>query len=66
MIKSCYLLEETSMGDVVTNRNLLWKKSYIRPIFKSGKKSQVENYRGVAVQCTILKILNSIIAKHLN
>lgn len=30
------------------------------------KKSQVENYRGVAIQCVIPKILDSIIAKHLN
>lgn len=44
----------------------IWKKSYVRPIFKSGKKSQIENYRGVAIQCTIPKILDLIIAKHLN
>lgn len=33
---------------------------------KVEKKSQVENYRGVAIQCVIPKILDSIIAKHLN
>lgn len=44
----------------------IWKKSYIRPIYKNGKKSQIENYRGVAVQCIIPKMLDSILAKHLN
>lgn len=44
----------------------IWKKTYIRPIHKSGKKSQVENYRSVAIQCTIPRILDLIIAKHLN
>lgn len=45
---------------------LIWKQSFIRPIFKSGKKSLVDNYRGVAVQCTIPKLLDSIVAKHIN
>lgn len=58
----------TLLSESFSSQNVpdLWKKSYIRPIFKSGKKSNVENYRGVAVQCTIAKILDSIIAKHLN
>lgn len=57
------LLKESFRHGIVPQ---IWKKSYIRPIFKTGKKSQVENYRGVAIQCTIPKILDSIVAKHLN
>lgn len=45
---------------------ILWKSSYVRPIFKSGSRNSVNNYRGVAVQCTIPKLLDSIIASHIN
>lgn len=44
----------------------IWKSSFIRPIFKNGNKNDVTNYRGVAVQCGIIKILDSIVAHHLN
>ena len=44
----------------------LWKSSYVRPIFKSGSRNSVSNYRGVAVQCTIPKLLDSIVANHIN
>lgn len=44
----------------------IWKKSYVYPIHKSGKKNVVENYRGVAIQCGIPKLLDSMVAKHLN
>lgn len=45
---------------------LIWKSSYVHPIFKSGSRGSVTNYRGVAVQCTIPKLLDSIIANHIN
>lgn len=44
----------------------IWKKSYVRPVHKSGIRSKIENYRGVALQCIIPKLLDSIIASHLN
>lgn len=44
----------------------IWKKSFVIPIHKSGKKNVVENYRGVAIQCSIPKLLDSIVSKHLN
>ena len=44
----------------------IWKKSFVRPVHKSGLKIKVENYRGVALQCVIPKLLDSIVAKHLN
>lgn len=45
---------------------VIWKQSFVRPIFKNGNKSDIKNYRGVAIQCTIPKLLDSIIAHHLN
>lgn len=44
----------------------IWKCSYVRPIFKSGNKMDVKNYRGVAIHCCIPKLLDSIIASHFN
>ncbi|XP_055309013.1 uncharacterized protein LOC129572922 [Sitodiplosis mosellana] len=44
----------------------IWKRSYVRPIHKSGIKAKIDNYRGVALQCVISKILDSIVSSHLN
>ena len=44
----------------------IWKQSFLRPIFKSGSKNKINNYRGVAIQNIIVKLLDSIIARHLN
>lgn len=44
----------------------LWKSSYIRPVFKNGSRRNVADYRGVAIQCSIPKLLDSILAKHIN
>ena len=44
----------------------IWKKSFVRPVHKGGLRAKVENYRGVALQCIIPKLLDSIVAKHLN
>lgn len=38
-----------------------WKTSYITPIFKSGSRSNVENYRGVAILPTIGKLFEAIV-----
>ena len=43
----------------------IWKLSYIKPIFKAGHHSKVENYRGVCNQSVVPKILDSIVAKQL-
>lgn len=44
----------------------LWKTSFISPIYKSCIRNNIENYRGVALQNVIPKLLDSIISKHLN
>lgn len=38
-----------------------WKKSYLVPIYKNGKKSDIENYRGVAIISCIPKIFEAIV-----
>lgn len=38
-----------------------WKKSFLVPIFKSGKKSSIENYRGVAIISCIPKLFEAIV-----
>lgn len=38
-----------------------WKASYLTPVFKSGSRSDVENYRGVAILPTFGKLFDSIV-----
>lgn len=42
-----------------------WKISYISPIFKSGSRKNVENYRGVAILPTLGKLFESIVCCYL-
>lgn len=43
----------------------IWKESFLIPIFKSGKKSDVKNYRGIAILSCIPKLLESIINQNI-
>lgn len=38
-----------------------WKMSYITPIFKSGSRKAVENYRGIAILPTLGKLFESLV-----
>ena len=38
-----------------------WKESYLIPLFKNGSRSQVENYRGIAILPTFGKLFEEIV-----
>ena len=40
-----------------------WKESNIVPVFKSGSKNNVENYRGICIQSAIPKIFDCLVTK---
>lgn len=42
-----------------------WKLANVTPLFKTGDKSKVENYRPVSLTCILGKILEKIIKKHI-
>lgn len=44
----------------------LWKESYIIPLYKSGNKNSVSNYRGIAKLSAIPKLLEKIITDSLS
>lgn len=48
-----------------TNIPKSWKKSYLIPIPKPGDREKVENYRGIAIQSILPKILDRIITTKL-
>lgn len=43
----------------------IWKESFLIPIFKSGKKSDIENYRGIAILSCIPKLFESLVNNHI-
>jgi hypothetical protein len=42
-----------------------WKLSFVTPIFKSGKRNEVSNYRGIAILLTVGKIFELLVYKHM-
>lgn len=38
-----------------------WKTSFVSPIYKEGKKDDVENYRAVSIMCAISKIFERLV-----
>ena len=42
-----------------------WQMHLVSPIFKTGDKSQVKNYRPISLLCVISKVLERLIYKHL-
>lgn len=71
-VKSCAssLLEPLS---IIFNSSLTegifpntWKKSYITPIYKSGNKHLIQNYRPISIISTIPKLFDAIVANKLS
>ena len=44
----------------------VWKKGYIRPIFKSGERFDPSNYRGITIMSCIGKLFNSVLNNRLD
>ena len=42
-----------------------WRTSNVTPIFKSGDRSKVENYRGIAILSVIPKLFERIVTEHI-
>lgn len=38
-----------------------WKISFIKPVFKSGSRSNVKNYRGISIASSIAKLFDSLV-----
>lgn len=63
LVKPLFWLFNSSLksGDLPS----VWKESFLIPIFKSGKKSDVKNYRGVAILSCIPKLFESIVNQNI-
>ena len=62
--KPLYLLFNKSLDE--GELPIVWKESYIVPIFKNGDKEDVQNYRSISKQSAIPKILDSLIYDQLS
>lgn len=43
----------------------VWKNSFIVPIFKSGRRNKIENYRGICKQSSIPKLFDKLVTQNL-
>ena len=41
--------------------NSIWRTAYVRPIFKGGDATSINNYRPISLTCTCCKLMESII-----
>jgi hypothetical protein len=42
-----------------------WKLSFVTPIFKSGKRNDVSNYRGIAILSTVDKLFEILVYRYM-
>lgn len=71
ILKSCASLLSTPLCKIF-NISLskgvfptMWKSSFVVPIFKSGDRCNVRNYRGVCIQSAIPKLLDKLVTERL-
>lgn len=71
MLRSCIFSLSVPLC-ILFNRSLIagsipsqWKTSFITPIYKSGNKSLIANYRPIAKQSTLPKLLDELVTKAL-
>jgi hypothetical protein len=58
----CLLFNRSLASCVFPDR---WKLSFVVPIFKSGKRNDVSNYRGIAILSTVGKLVELLVKRHM-
>ena len=53
--------QSLTLGDIPSQ----WKMAYVTPIYKSGKKSDPQNYRPVSLTSIICKVMEHILVSHI-
>jgi hypothetical protein len=62
-VESVLLSNRSLTTSVFTDR---WKVSYVTPIFKKGRRNNVEGYRGVAILSAIPKRFELLVCRGMN
>jgi hypothetical protein len=58
----CLLFNRSLASCVFPDR---WKLSFVTSIFKSGKRNDVSNYRGIAILSTVGKLFELLVYRHM-
>jgi hypothetical protein len=58
----CVLFNRSLASCVLPDR---WKLSFVTPIFKSGKRNDMSNYRGIAILSTVGKLFELLVYRHM-
>jgi hypothetical protein len=58
----CLLFNRSLASCVFPDR---WKLSFVTPIFKSGKRNDVSNYRGIVILSTVGKLFELLVYRHM-